>query len=163
MASRQERVEAFLKQHCAALTRLCRRKYGLPKSWRPELTIDWSPRRNEDWGGTLEDDTPFINLAARMIKARTFKEYAHYADDPEIGSARCRSWKSYALAILTHEIVHCVQWTKIARAAARGIRKRKNDGNHGEDFQRIYRALRNEYANRRMRRHDRAAAARLGR
>ena len=141
------------------LSNYCQAKYDLGVDWKVAVTLDYSPRRKNHYGGITTPNNkpqPFVSLALHGIqhyKVKAFKEYDMFAKDKTIGSIKTTSWKIYLKCLLVHEITHCVQW--YLPSANSSLEKEPfvyeglpdYEGNHKQFFQAIYSDLRIKFVN----------------
>lgn len=86
------------------------------------------------WGGLGHKYQPQITIkTSYMTKVGNFKEYARIADNDFIGSFYSEKNSDHIMAVVCHEMAHAVDhWNGVCSS-------------HGENWQKIYRALRTRF------------------
>lgn len=148
-------VEQVARHAAQSMVRWFEQKTGLVFSLN--VRVDFSPKRSASRGGIRREEA-FITLAVASVteairnnKPHTHLEYAHYRNSPTIGQFT-GSWDKCLLADIAHEITHAVVWyfndsPNVRRAF--GITAAL-ETNHGEYFQQLYRAFREQFVNNRV-------------
>lgn len=143
----------------------CRNEFaylGIKPDWDVVSYCDWSLRRTRSRGGRYSARTrSFEAESARPRGARIslamahrvptsgssdwssvrFKEYAHIAEDAEIGTFH-GTWEDCLRVLVLHEIAHGVQFTCSPSAAKKAGYEYTQQGAHFRLWQDIYRRLR---------------------
>lgn len=109
-----------------------------------KVKLSFARSRTRSWGG-WRDGKPFVSLCLdwllEMPLRREFREYASFADDPEIGSF-WGNWRECLRALVAHEVAHavCGALARTEQAAAWPDLRTA----HGNGWREVYRILRAE-------------------
>jgi hypothetical protein len=159
LASQRGAAEV-VEQAFATMVPWAREQFGLSAKWQPTLRTFWDPRIRKSLGGWFEVKSHgkrvdallavSINLTHHIYPFGTFNEYAHYADDPVIGSFQ-GTWQQQLWALVAHELAHVVEFA----TCGTGLVDNHNQEwlfmqarEHRSRFQWIYAAFRRQWINR---------------
>jgi len=116
----KQEVRDFANETLDEMVTYAKIRYKIP-DFNPKMTISFNSRHRTAYGGTDEDEKPFLFIAAypilwmvgRKNATKIFAEYDFYKKDPEIGSQLNASWKQWIATAIAHEISHAIQYYAI--------------------------------------------------
>jgi len=147
-----ELVDRVVHQAIRSMARWFEMKTG--HIFFPNVRVDFSPKRRASRGGIRRDEA-FVTMAVAKVtealrnnKPYTHHEYAHYKNDPTIGEFT-GPWDKCIYADCAHEITHAIVWAFDDSPRVRNAFKitAAFETSHGEYFQQLYRALREQFVN----------------
>lgn len=157
MAVTIEVVRAFTNALVSEMIAHVRKEYKHTR-FDVDVRCDAGLRRTTSWGG-MKDGNGFISLCVKKYLHNsgdfTFKEYAHVASDPVIGSIK-GEWKATLSALIAHEVAHAVVHVVFPyRIYSTAVLRKEPLPNwpshdftsHGKLWQHIYRDLRVKFVN----------------
>jgi hypothetical protein len=137
LKARQMEVEAIIQGTVKKLVTLLRRskRFHADKKAAPRVRISFSRGRKSSRGGRR--GVSFAVYRYSINDTCTLKEYAHFENDPEIGSYTGH-WKDVLKVLVAHEVAHWAQYSSLVKREP-GLDYSRS---HGSGFREIYRYLR---------------------
>lgn len=158
MINTKEEVDEYATRLLIELASFCKNKFNLPNDWFPNLILNYSRTFLVSRGGVDANNKPEMKIAARrfLFPVTGHVEYASFATNKVIGAFTSDNWRTVLIAIMSHEIAHCVQFSMAARAKVATGKPMassyiaglgKLELHHGLFFQRIYVEIRQKFVN----------------
>lgn len=157
MAVTLEVVKAFTDALVSEMVTHIRKEYKHDR-FNVVSRCDAGKRRTTSWGG-IRNGNGFISLCVKRYLTTNgdmrFKEYAHVAADPVIGSVQ-GDWKAILSVLIAHEVSHAVVHVVFPYRVYRNAVFRgdplpdwpsHDHASHGKLWQHIYRDLRVRFVN----------------